>query len=83
MESGSIDSEMTFEDAILALEKLVRRLEANSLGLEQSLAEYSKAVEHIAFCQSKLKKAKQRVDQLKSVALDGQIKTEVWQDEED
>jgi exodeoxyribonuclease VII small subunit len=71
-------SELSFEDAISALEQSVRKLEGNSLGLEQSLNEYAKAATLIAHCQSKLNSAKKKIEQLKSVTRSGTAVTEAW-----
>jgi exodeoxyribonuclease VII small subunit len=76
-------SEMSFEDAIASLEQSVRKLEGNSLGLEQSLSEYAKAATLIAHCQSKLHSAKKKIEQLKSVTRSGTAVTEAWEDPEE
>jgi exodeoxyribonuclease VII small subunit len=72
--------EMSFEDAISAIEVSVRRLEGSSLGLEQSLEEYAKATRYIAFCQKQLTSAKRRIEQLKGITREGATITEVWND---
>lgn len=74
--------DMSFEDAISAIEISVRRLEGNSLGLEQSLDEYSKATRYIAFCQKQLTSAKRKIEQLKGITRDGTAITEVWEEPE-
>ena len=73
---------MTFEEAISALEQSVRRLEGNSLGLEQSLEEYAKAVGYVTHCQLKLNHAKQKIEQLKSISKSGDIVTAHWEETE-
>ncbi|MFN7843449.1 MAG: exodeoxyribonuclease VII small subunit [Pirellula sp.] len=78
-ESG-INKEMTFEEAISALEQSVRRLEGNSLGLEQSLEEYAKAVSYVTHCQLRLSQAKQKIEQLKSMSKSGEIATVAWEE---
>ncbi|MCU0718257.1 MAG: exodeoxyribonuclease VII small subunit [Pirellula sp.] len=80
-ENGN-DSEMTFEEAIFALEQSVRRLEGNSLGLEQSLQEYAKAVSYVTHCQLRLSQAKQKIEQLKSISKSGEIVTSNWEETE-
>jgi exodeoxyribonuclease VII small subunit len=72
---------LSFEEAITSLEQSVRRLEGNSLGLEQSLEEYAKAVNYIAHCQKRLSTAKRRIEQLKGIARSGEIVTTVWEEE--
>ena len=80
-ESGTT-REMTFEEAISALEQSVRRLEGNSLGLEQSLEEYSKAVGYVSLCQQRLSHAKQKIEQLKSISKSGEIVAAGWEESE-
>jgi exodeoxyribonuclease VII small subunit len=84
LSNGECESnkEMTFEEAISALEQSVRRLEGNSLGLEQSLAEYSKAVDYVTQCQLKLSQAKQKIEQLKSMSKSGETNTVSWEETE-
>jgi exodeoxyribonuclease VII small subunit len=71
---------MTFEEAITALEQSVRRLEGNSLGLEQSLEEYAKAVAYVTHCQNRLGQAKQKIEQLRSVSKSGEVVATTWQE---
>lgn len=83
MSNSAKESELdglTFEDAVSQLELSVRRLEGNSLGLEQSLAEYAKAVQYVAYCQGQLETAKRKIEQLKAIAKDGSITTHEWED---
>jgi exodeoxyribonuclease VII small subunit len=75
-----VDKDLSFEDAIGALEQSVRRLEGNSLGLEQSLEEYAKAVSYISHCQKKLSSAKRKIEQLKGISRTGEIMTTVWEE---
>lgn len=75
-----IETDWSFEEAIQNLEQSVRKLEGNSLGLEQSLAEYAKAVQFVSLCQQKLDTAKRKIEQLKSIAKDGSIETIEWDD---
>jgi exodeoxyribonuclease VII small subunit len=72
--------DMSFEEAISAIEVSVRRLEGNSLGLEQSLEEYSKATRYIAHCQKQLTTAKRKIEQLKGITREGAAITEVWEE---
>ena len=54
-------SEMTFEEALEALEAAVARLEAGGLTLEESLAVYEQARALAAFCEEQLEAAELRV----------------------
>jgi exodeoxyribonuclease VII small subunit len=56
-----------FEQSLVALEELVRKLESGTLSLDQSLAEFRKGVELTRHCQSVLERAQQTVEQLLDV----------------
>ncbi|MBR9871937.1 MAG: exodeoxyribonuclease VII small subunit [Gammaproteobacteria bacterium] len=53
-----------FEKSLDELEKLVRDLEQGELPLEQSLAAFERGIKLTRECQSALKSAEQRVEQL-------------------
>ncbi|MGC8121591.1 exodeoxyribonuclease VII small subunit [Marinobacter sp. VGCF2001] len=53
-----------FEKSLNELEQLVRDLEKGELSLEQSLAAFERGVKLTRECQSALKSAEQRVEQL-------------------
>ncbi|MBN7771576.1 exodeoxyribonuclease VII small subunit [Marinobacter daepoensis] len=53
-----------FESSLNELENLVRDLEQGELSLEQSLAAFERGVKLTRDCQSALKSAEQRVEQL-------------------
>ncbi|HLT13499.1 MAG TPA: exodeoxyribonuclease VII small subunit [Marinobacter sp.] len=53
-----------FEKSLDELEKLVRDLEQGELSLEQSLAAFERGIKLTRECQSALKSAEQRVEQL-------------------
>lgn len=53
-----------FETSLNELENLVRDLEQGELSLEQSLAAFERGVKLTRECQSALKSAEQRVEQL-------------------
>ena len=52
---------MKFEDAMLELESIVRRLEAGSLSLDDSLSAFEDAVGLVKLCNAKLQSAEQKV----------------------
>ena len=52
---------MKFEEAITSLDDIVKKLEANSLTLDESLDAFEEAVGLIKFCNQKLESAEQRV----------------------
>jgi len=63
-----------FEKSLEELEQLVRNLEQGELSLEQSLAAFERGVKLTRECQSTLKSAEQRVEQLVQKA-DGNLET--------
>ena len=56
--------EMTFKDASIELERIVRSLEQGDLELEESLERYAKGVELLASLRERLAQAEQRVQVL-------------------
>lgn len=55
-------SEMTFEEAMAALEQVVSQLERGEVALEQSIALYEKGAALKAHCAAKLKSAEEKVE---------------------
>lgn len=56
--------EMTFEEAMRALETLVGELERGDVPLEQSIALYERGAKLKARCETKLKEAEEKVAKL-------------------
>ena len=52
---------MTFEEAMLSLEDIVKKLESGGLSLDESLSSFEEAVKLVRFCNDKLESAEQRV----------------------
>ncbi len=57
---------MTFETAIVELEKIVEEMEKGNLSLERSLELYEKGVKYTAFCKNELMKAQLKLEELTS-----------------
>ncbi|MCP4432769.1 MAG: exodeoxyribonuclease VII small subunit [Gammaproteobacteria bacterium] len=53
-----------FEKSLSQLEKIVKRMEAGELGLEESLDQFEKGIELAKSCQDTLSNAELRVEQL-------------------
>ena len=53
-----------FEKSLSQLEKIVKRMEAGELGLEESLNQFEKGIELAKNCQDTLSNAEFRVEQL-------------------
>ena len=52
---------MKFEDALLALEDIVRQLEGGNLSLDESISEFERAVKLVKLCTERLDSAEQKV----------------------
>ena len=57
-------SQLSFEDAMRALEEVVGRLEAGDVALEESIKLYERGAELKAHCQKKLAEAEEKVAQI-------------------
>lgn len=55
-------AEMTFEEAMAALESVVGQLERGDVALEQSIALYERGAALKAHCAAKLKSAEEKVE---------------------
>lgn len=54
----------TFEEAILSLEDIVKKLESGGASLDESLSSFEEAVKLVKFCNEKLEAAEQKVKML-------------------
>lgn len=52
---------MTFEEAMLSLEDMVKKLEGGGLSLYEALSSFEEAVKLVRFCNEKLENAEQKV----------------------
>ena len=65
MDSTAPDiSTMTFEDALRALEEVVRRLESGEVPLDDSIALYERGEELRRHCQARLDRASARIERI-------------------
>lgn len=67
-----MENKMKFEEAITLLEQIVARLESGSLGLDEAIAEYERAVGLIRICNERIDAATQRV-RLLTESADGSV----------
>lgn len=65
----------TFEDAVEEVERIVKQIENDEIGLEQSLAAYDRGTVLIKHCREILNKAEQTIEQL-SADAEGNPQTE-------
>jgi len=69
----AIGNELTFEQALAELERIVRELEDGKTGLEDALTRYEEGVGLLRRCYGQLRQAEQRIVELLGVDGDGQI----------
>lgn len=67
-----MENKMKFEEAMMQLEQSVNRLESGSLGLDDAIAEYERAVGLVKICNERLVDAEQRV-RLLTESSDGSV----------
>ncbi|MBF0562911.1 MAG: exodeoxyribonuclease VII small subunit [Alphaproteobacteria bacterium] len=65
---------MDFEDALAALEDIVRQLEGGKVRLEEAVGAYERGVRLKQHCEAKLREAKAKVD-LITTGADGSLGT--------
>ena len=58
--------ELTFEDALLKLENIVRELEAGRIKLDDAVTAYTQAVNLKNFCEQKLKDAQLKIEKIEN-----------------
>ena len=63
---GKPVAEMTFEEAMQALEAVVSQLERGDVALEQSIALYQRGADLKAHCGAKLKDAEEKVELIRA-----------------
>ncbi|MFC4769159.1 exodeoxyribonuclease VII small subunit [Effusibacillus consociatus] len=56
--------ELSFEDALQGLEKIVRELEAGEIPLEQAIASFQEGMKLAKICREKLDQAEQKIEML-------------------
>ncbi len=75
--SGEIPNdikEMKFEEALSALEDIVKNLESGQVSLEQSIDIYTRGTHLKAHCEDKLKDATARIEKI-TTSADGTLST--------
>jgi exodeoxyribonuclease VII small subunit len=75
MNQPSVDN-MTFEQALAELDRIVHELEDGQLGLEDALSHYESGVGLIKRCHAQLRTVEQRILQLAGTDADGKPVTE-------
>ena len=67
-------TKLSFEEALEQLEEIVSKLEDGSINLEESIEEYTRGVHLKNHCETKLKEATLKVEQI-SIDKDGKFST--------
>ena len=67
-------TKLSFEDALEQLEDIVSKLEDGSINLEESIEEYTRGVHLKNHCETKLKEATLKVEQI-TIDKDGKFST--------
>ncbi len=65
--------DLSFEDAVIQLENIVRELESGRIKLDDAVDAYEKAVALKQFCEGKLKAAQLKIEKIE-VTPNGEIK---------
>jgi len=77
MSQPSIDN-LTFEQSLAELDRIVRELEDGQLGLEDALSRYESGVGLIKRCHAQLQAVEQRILQLTGIDADGKPLTQCF-----
>lgn len=68
-------SKLSFEEALVELEKIVKSLESGEVELEKSIAAYERGIALKAHCEDKLKSAQLKIEKI-TVGSDGTPSTQ-------
>ena len=67
--------ELSFEEALSELEKIVRKLESGEADLKSSIDSYEQGIELKKLCESKLKEAQAKIEKI-TISADGKVANE-------
>lgn len=67
--------DMSFEQALAELEKIVHSLESGQAPLAESISSYERGVSLKNYCEKKLKEAQEKIEKI-SLKSDGSVTTE-------
>ena len=62
--------ELSFEEALIKLENIVRELEAGRIKLDDAVTAYTQAVNLKNFCEQKLKDARLKIEKIETIGND-------------
>jgi exodeoxyribonuclease VII small subunit len=75
MANAAKTENLSFEEALSELEKVVRQLESGSADLKSSIDAYERGMALKKLCEAKLKEAQARIEKI-TISADGQVSTE-------
>lgn len=64
MENEILSETLTFEDAFKELDQILKSLESNEVGIDDSIKLYERGVFLKKFCEDQLKKAQLRIEKI-------------------
>ncbi len=67
--------DLSFEDALAELEKIVRQLESGGIDLKSSIDSYERGMMLKKLCETKLKEAQAKIEKI-TISPDGKVTTE-------
>ena len=67
--------DLSFEEALSELEKIVRQLESGGADLKSSIDSYERGMALKKLCESKLREAQTKIEKI-SISADGKVATE-------
>ncbi len=79
--SDQAPEQLSFEQALAALEEIVRDLEDSGMGLEESLLRYERGVSLIKKCYTQLREAEQRILLVTGADSEGALALQPFQHE--
>ena len=74
-----MENDLTFEQALAELDRIVRELEDGKVGLEESLARYEQGVALLKKCYGQLRRAELRIQELVGIDEQGNPITKPFQ----
>ena len=74
-----METDLTFEQALAELDRIVRELEDGKVGLEESLTRYEQGVSLLKKCYAQLRRAELRIQELVGIDEQGNPITKPFQ----
>lgn len=75
MSANAVPKDMSFEDALAELEKIVGDLEGGKAALDDSIQSYERGIALKKHCEQKLSAAQEKIEKI-TIGPDGEVSTE-------